>query len=123
MDRCCSILFCCCLCCCLCSDFNSLFRVFESMEPHVGHSSAGLANDDNLLLSVVDSYVSFRSVSQLEQKYCNRVLLICGVKTITTKPYGEKIRYGIVPNKGHNSRKRVVMILSSLDVNNNNIIS
>ena len=89
------------------------------MEPHVGHSSAGLA-DNNLLLSIVDSYVSFRSVLQLEQKYCNRVLLLIGqrIKIITTKPYGEKIRYGIVPNKGHNSRKRVVMILPSLDVNN-----
>ena len=99
LDRC--ILF----CCCSDLDFNSLFIDSESKEPHVRHSSAGLANNNNLLSA--DSYVSFRSVLHLELKYCNGALLRWHIKTTTTKPYGEKIRYGIVPNKVPNFRKKV----------------
>jgi hypothetical protein len=42
-----------------------------------------------------DSYVSFRSVLHVEQRYCDRMLLICSVKILTTKPYGgeNKVRY------------------------------
>ncbi|MFZ0893864.1 MAG: hypothetical protein WAZ77_05110, partial [Candidatus Nitrosopolaris sp.] len=46
-----------------CCDVGALFRLFESRQPHFGHSS-----DDRT--KSIDLSVSVRSVLHSEQKYC-----------------------------------------------------